>query len=154
MRIACRKWSDIMNEQFLSDSFWFSHRHWENSTGRIVRFVRAYQICKILKLFAIKKANWCSLNFLMVMLKSLKSYNSWSIPTEIEKTWKKHKDFGIIFMCQVAENTTSLWCEKLKHVPFQESALWGAFDAFDCGTHDGKITLDDSRHWRSDSWSI
>ena len=57
-----------------------------------------------------------------------------------------YKDFGIRFICQVAENTTSLWCEKLKHVPFQESALWGAFDAFDCGTHDGKITLDDSWH--------
>ena len=27
----------------------------------------------------------------------------------------------------------------------EESALWGAFDAFDCGTHDGKITLDEIR---------
>lgn len=25
----------------------------------------------------------------------------------------------------------------------EESALWGAFDAFDCGAHDGKITLDE-----------
>ena len=31
--------------------------------------------------------------------------------------------------------------------PIQESALWGAFDAFDCGAHDGKITLDETWPW-------
>ena len=34
----------------------------------------------------------------------------------------------------------------VRHV-MQESALWGAFDAFDCGAHDGKITLDETWPW-------
>ena len=50
------------------------------------------------------------------------------------------------FSCARWQKTQFFYDAKLKHVPFQESALWGAFDAFDCGTHDGKITLDDSWH--------